>query len=80
MHGLTQHNIWALSLSLGILLTLARVLGEFGQRFGQPAVLGEILADIAHACMRPAFVERATALAGYIEFLALLRTSDGEAS
>lgn len=40
----------------------------------------EILADIAHTCMRPGFVERATALAGYIEFLALLRTSGGEAS
>lgn len=46
MHELTQHDIWALLLSLGILLTFARVLGEFAQRFGQPAVLGEILAGV----------------------------------
>jgi len=47
MSGLIeQHETWVLFLSLGTLLLFARVLGELMQRFGQPAVLGEMLAGI----------------------------------
>ena len=35
----------------------------------------QILADVSRTCMRPDFMERATSVAGYTQFLALLRTS-----
>lgn len=41
-----QPNIAVLLLSLGILLGVARVLGELVQRLHQPAVLGELLAGV----------------------------------
>ena len=44
--GLTASDLSVLLLGLGLLLGLARVLGEVAQRFGQPAVLGEILAGV----------------------------------
>lgn len=40
------HEFWLLLLGLGIILTLARVLGELAQKLGQPAVLGEMLVGI----------------------------------
>ncbi len=43
---MTPHNIMLMLLSLGILLGLARTLGELAQRFHQPAVIGEILAGV----------------------------------
>ncbi|HUW62590.1 MAG TPA: cation:proton antiporter [Candidatus Bathyarchaeia archaeon] len=46
MSGLIAHENGTLFLSLGILLLSARVLGELMQRFGQPSVLGEMLAGI----------------------------------
>ena len=46
MSGLIGNENGALFLSLGILLLSARVLGELMQRFGQPSVLGEMLAGI----------------------------------
>ena len=46
MESLSSHHIMILLLSLGILLGLARILGEIAQRFHQPAVLGELLAGI----------------------------------
>jgi Kef-type K+ transport system membrane component KefB/mannitol/fructose-specific phosphotransferase system IIA component (Ntr-type) len=46
METLSSHNITAMFLSLGILLLVARVLGELAQRLRQPAVLGELLAGV----------------------------------
>jgi Kef-type K+ transport system membrane component KefB/mannitol/fructose-specific phosphotransferase system IIA component (Ntr-type) len=46
MAKLTAHEITTLCLSLGVLLVAARCLGELARRFGQPAVLGEILTGI----------------------------------
>ncbi|MFZ2633005.1 MAG: cation:proton antiporter [Desulfosalsimonadaceae bacterium] len=46
METLTSPNITVMFLSLGILLFVARVLGELAQRFHQPAVLGELTAGI----------------------------------
>lgn len=46
MESLTSHNITAMFLSLGVLLGVARVLGELALRFRQPAVLGELLAGV----------------------------------
>ena len=46
MENLTSHNITAMFLSLGVLLGVARVLGELALRFRQPAVLGELLAGV----------------------------------
>ncbi len=46
MENLTTHNITVMFLSLGILLGLARVLGELAQRMHQPSVLGELLAGV----------------------------------
>lgn len=43
---MTSHNITVMFLSLGVLLCVARVLGELAQRFQQPAVLGELLAGV----------------------------------
>ncbi|MBF0102190.1 MAG: cation:proton antiporter [Desulfobacterales bacterium] len=46
MESLTSHNITVMFLALGILLCMARVLGEIAQRFHQPAVVGELLAGV----------------------------------
>ncbi|MBF0228478.1 MAG: cation:proton antiporter [Desulfamplus sp.] len=46
MEKLTPHNIMVMLLSLGILLGVARTLGELAQRFHQPAVVGELLAGV----------------------------------
>jgi Kef-type K+ transport system membrane component KefB/mannitol/fructose-specific phosphotransferase system IIA component (Ntr-type) len=46
MDRLTAHDFTALCLSLGVILLAARCLGEVARRFGQPAVLGEILTGI----------------------------------
>ncbi len=46
MENLTQHHFMVLFLSLGILLGMARVLGELAQRLRQPAVLGELFAGV----------------------------------
>ncbi len=46
MQSLSSPQIAAMFLTLGVLLTVARVASELAQRFRQPAVLGEILAGI----------------------------------
>ncbi len=46
METLTSHNIIVMFLSLGVLLFVARVLGELAQRFNQPAVVGELTAGV----------------------------------
>lgn len=46
MSALSHHDIAILFLGLGILLGLARLLGELALRFHQPAVLGELMAGI----------------------------------
>ena len=46
MENLTPESITATLLALGILLGMARVLGELAQRLHQPAVLGELLAGM----------------------------------
>lgn len=46
MNTLTHDEITFLFLALGLVLGTARILGEIAQRFGQPAVIGEILAGI----------------------------------
>jgi Kef-type K+ transport system membrane component KefB/mannitol/fructose-specific phosphotransferase system IIA component (Ntr-type) len=46
MQNLTQDNIMVFFLSLGLLLGVARVLGELAQRIHQPAILGELLAGL----------------------------------
>ncbi|MEZ4524540.1 MAG: cation:proton antiporter [Desulfobacterales bacterium] len=46
MENLTTQNIMVMFLSLGILLGLARMMGELAQRLHQPSVLGELLAGI----------------------------------
>lgn len=43
---LTPSEITILLLSLAVLLGVARLLGEIAKRFGQPTVLGEILAGV----------------------------------
>lgn len=43
---MTHADLTTFFLALGLLLLTARVLGEIAKRFGQPAVLGEILAGI----------------------------------
>ena len=44
--GSSTHDMTVLLLSLAALLGLARLLGEIAQRFGQPSILGELLAGI----------------------------------
>ncbi len=46
MGPLTHHEVMLMFLSLGLMLGLARVLGELAQRLGQPMVVGEILAGV----------------------------------
>lgn len=43
---MNHHDIVVMFLSLGALLAVARVMGEVAARFGQPMVLGEIVAGI----------------------------------
>ena len=43
---MTVHEYTLLLLSLGVLLFVARALGELADRFGQPTILGEIAAGI----------------------------------
>lgn len=44
--ALTPSEITVFLLALAVLLGMARLLGEIARRFGQPAVLGEILAGV----------------------------------
>lgn len=44
--AISPNDITTFFLSVGILLGLARLLGEVARRFGQPTVLGEILAGV----------------------------------
>jgi Kef-type K+ transport system membrane component KefB len=46
MESLTPQNIMILFLSLGVLLSVARILGELAQHLRQPAILGELLAGV----------------------------------
>ncbi|MBF0241929.1 MAG: cation:proton antiporter [Desulfamplus sp.] len=46
MEKITPHNIMLMMLSIGVLLGVARILGEIVQRFHQPAVVGELLAGV----------------------------------
>lgn len=46
MESLSHEQIVVMFLSLGILLGVARLLGELAQKFHQPAVLGELLAGV----------------------------------
>lgn len=46
MGQLTSENLTVLFLSVGVILATARIGAELVQRFGQPSVLGEILAGI----------------------------------
>lgn len=46
MQHLERHDITIIFLSLGIMLALARALGELAQRIRQPAVAGELLAGL----------------------------------
>lgn len=46
MGRLSPSDLVVLFVALGVLLATARLLGELGRRFNQPAVLGEILAGI----------------------------------
>ncbi len=41
-----HHDVLVLIIQIGVLLLAARVLGEIAQRFGQPSVVGELLAGI----------------------------------
>jgi Kef-type K+ transport system membrane component KefB/mannitol/fructose-specific phosphotransferase system IIA component len=43
---MSPHDIMLMFLSFGVLLALARLLGELAERLHQPAVLGELLAGI----------------------------------
>jgi Kef-type K+ transport system membrane component KefB/mannitol/fructose-specific phosphotransferase system IIA component (Ntr-type) len=43
---MSHDELVSLFLALGVLLVVARLLGEFVRRFGQPSVLGELLAGI----------------------------------
>lgn len=46
MHSLSHQDVTLFLLAIAVLLASARILGELAQRWGQPAVLGEILAGI----------------------------------
>jgi Kef-type K+ transport system membrane component KefB len=46
METLTSQSMVVLFLSLGVLLAVARLLGELAQRFHQPAVVGELFAGV----------------------------------
>ncbi|MCI0631892.1 MAG: cation:proton antiporter [Phycisphaerales bacterium] len=59
MHALTAHEITVVLLSLGVMLALARILGEVFRKFNQPAVIGELLAGIilGPTVLRPVWPE-----------------------
>ena len=44
--GFSHEEITSLFLALGVMLALARIMGELARKLRQPAVLGEILAGI----------------------------------
>lgn len=46
MNALTHEEITFLFLALGLVLGTARALGEVAQKFGQPAVIGEIMGGV----------------------------------
>ncbi len=46
MESLSAHQVLVMLLSFGLLLGVARILGEIAQRLHQPAVLGELLAGV----------------------------------
>jgi len=46
MENLTPHDLTVIFLSLGVLLGVARVLGELAQKLHQPAVVGELVAGV----------------------------------
>ena len=46
MGSMTHHEVFTLFMALGVLLGVARLLGEIAIRFHQPAVMGELLAGI----------------------------------
>lgn len=46
MESMSPHDIMLMFLSFGVLLAVARLLGELAERLHQPAVLGELLAGI----------------------------------
>jgi Kef-type K+ transport system membrane component KefB/mannitol/fructose-specific phosphotransferase system IIA component (Ntr-type) len=46
VHGASPHDVVVFLLGLAVILVAARALGELALRFGQPAVLGEILAGV----------------------------------
>lgn len=41
---MTTHQVLVLLLDLALIIVLARLLGSLLRRFGQPAVIGEVLA------------------------------------
>ncbi|MBN2705472.1 MAG: cation:proton antiporter [Deltaproteobacteria bacterium] len=46
MESLSHLNLTVMFLALGVLLGMARILGELAQRLHQPAILGELLAGV----------------------------------
>jgi Kef-type K+ transport system membrane component KefB/mannitol/fructose-specific phosphotransferase system IIA component (Ntr-type) len=46
MQQLTPHDVMTMFMALAVLLGCAKIAGELVQKFGQPAVLGEIIAGI----------------------------------
>jgi Kef-type K+ transport system membrane component KefB/mannitol/fructose-specific phosphotransferase system IIA component (Ntr-type) len=46
MSGMTHHEVVTLLVALGVLLGVARILGEVARRLRQPAVIGELFAGI----------------------------------
>lgn len=46
MESLSHHEVTRMLVALGLLLGMARILGELAQRFHQPSVVGEVLAGI----------------------------------
>jgi Kef-type K+ transport system membrane component KefB/mannitol/fructose-specific phosphotransferase system IIA component (Ntr-type) len=46
VQGLNEQQLVVMLLSLGLIIGLARLLGDIAQRFHQPAVLGELLAGV----------------------------------
>lgn len=55
MTGLSAHDTLVFLLSLGVLLFVARAMGEAARRLSQPVVLGELLAGI---CLGPTVLGR----------------------
>jgi Kef-type K+ transport system membrane component KefB/mannitol/fructose-specific phosphotransferase system IIA component (Ntr-type) len=71
MDRLAPNEVLALLLSLGVLLAAARFFGEIAKRFGQPSVLGELLAGIVlgpsvFGAMAPHFASAIFPLHGHV--------------